>query len=414
MIRIPDIPTGATMDDVILHVNMSLGLINGYSTMGAPTRLTQYDNLLTDGTVSTDYGHQVGVTDDTTGLSWQAVYGPSQSEIVSADKAGFHGPLPWETTSTLKVGLTSWLVGNVGIGQAPAAFALGITGNTKATGTLWVTLTSQLDGNTGIGESPPGSFKLGVTGNTKATGTLWVTSTAQVDGNTGLGETPPGSFKLGVTGNSKLTGSLWVTTTTQLDGVVGIGEAPSTDALRVTGLTSVAGNIVPRTDNARDLGTSSLQWRNIYTEGLVADATTLVVDATNHKIGIGTATPDSVLDVNNMMRVMGQTTVPTTGKALELLYNPATDRGTVLSFNRAGGGAFTSLDINALDVRLMASSAITFEVITAGVRYYATGSGAGQVTSSLGASADATYGNTERDMLNVMWQWMEDAGIITP
>ena len=80
--------------------------------------------------------------------------------------------------------------------------------------------------------------------------------------------------------------------------------------INVSGITvdsiSVNGSIVPPDpyDNDFDIGNSTLRWRsgyfgtNLYVNGSsYFDETTLVVDGVNHRVGIGTASPDTNLEV---------------------------------------------------------------------------------------------------------------------
>ena len=96
------------------------------------------------------------------------------------------------------------------------------------------------------------------------TGAVTFASTAAITGNTTIGGT------LGVTGATTLSDNLTVSGTTTvagattLNGNTTIGNA-SSDTVTVTA--QVASDLVPSSDNARDLGSSSKEWKDLYIDG---------------------------------------------------------------------------------------------------------------------------------------------------
>jgi hypothetical protein len=106
------------------------------------------------------------------------------------------------------------------------------------------------------------------------TGAVTFASTAAITGNTTIGGT------LGVTGATTLSNNLTVSGTTTvagattLNGNTTIGNA-SSDTVTVTA--QVASDLVPSSDNARDLGSSSKEWKDLYIDG-TANIDSLVAD----------------------------------------------------------------------------------------------------------------------------------------
>lgn len=77
------------------------------------------------------------------------------------------------------------------------------------------------------------------------------------------------------TGNTTVGGNLTVTGNGVINGNVDLGNATS-DTVSVTG--RIDTNVVPSTNNARDLGTSSLAWKRGYINGLYADSAVFDAD----------------------------------------------------------------------------------------------------------------------------------------
>ena len=81
---------------------------------------------------------------------------------------------------------------------------------------------------------------------------------------------------LDVDGNAEVIGNLTVTGNSVFNGNVDLGNATG-DTISATGRFDT--HLVPSTDDERDLGTSTLQWRNIYSDGTI-NADVLDVDNT--------------------------------------------------------------------------------------------------------------------------------------
>jgi hypothetical protein len=83
------------------------------------------------------------------------------------------------------------------------------------------------------------------------------------------------------------------------------------------------------------------------TGDLTVDTSTLKVTASNNRVGVNTATPESDLDVRGLIAVRGTGTFPTTGVGLEAYYSSANTSSFIQSYDR-GGSAFANLSYNAL------------------------------------------------------------------
>ena len=155
---------------------------------------------------------------------------------------------------------------------------LGVEKNTNIGGTLGVTGATTLSNTLGVtGDVAVNTNKFTVTaasGNTAVAGTLGVT------GATTLSST------LGVTGDTTLTGNLTANANTIL------GDA-NTDT--VTFNARAASNLVPATDDTHDLGSSSLEWKDLYVDG-TAKIDTLTVDENATVAGNLTVTGDLTIN----------------------------------------------------------------------------------------------------------------------
>lgn len=343
MYRIPDLPYNATLEDLIERVSVLQGMVNGYSPFGVPTYLTQWDGLDTTGAVSTEYANNISTNEATAGRALRVLDGLDRI-LARADNAGWYSERPWETTNTLKVGLTSWLVGNVGIGQASGSFALGVTGNSKLTGTLLVTSTSQLDGKVGIGQAP-------------ATQQLEVTGTSHFTSRMGVGAAPDATVML------KVTGDQWITSK------LGVGATVGTETLVVTGTQQVTQRLGV---GAAPDGTAALKvtGTSIFTDDMAIDTTDnlFFADVSANFVGIMTATPAATLDVSGMIRATN-TMTPASGAGVEILYNTASSFGNILCYDRTGA-AYKELRVQGLSVSLRASGVDKLTVDGTGIGFF--------------------------------------------
>jgi hypothetical protein len=71
------------------------------------------------------------------------------------------------------------------------------------------------------------------------------------------------------------------------------------------------------------------------TGDLTVDNSTLKVTASNNRVGVNTATPESDLDVRGLIAVRGTPTFPTTGVGPELFWSPGNSNSNLYSYNRS-------------------------------------------------------------------------------
>ena len=165
-------------------------------------------------------------------------------------------------TRNLSVTGTSQLMGNVGVGAAPSAYKLQVTGTANVTGAT--TLRSTLD----------------VTGATLLNSTLRVNGTSQLMGNVGIGAAPSALYKLQVTGTADVTGATTLRSTLDVTGATNllstlhvVGNAILDADLTVAGQAAFGTNAVSGGHvvniNATDPGMAALRWSGAAGGGAV-------------------------------------------------------------------------------------------------------------------------------------------------
>jgi len=173
---------------------------------------------------------------------------------------------------------------------------LAVTGNQTVSGTIDVdgqaifdditvsaasTFTGLLDAN---GGATIDNVRIGVAGNNEidtSTGNLTIDSAG---GTTTIDDNASVSGTLGVTGTTTLTGALVA------NGNVDLGNATS-DTITATG--RFDSDLTPSTDSARDLGSTSLRWAEVWSDQVVADNIQIAVTGTNE---IDTASGNLTID----------------------------------------------------------------------------------------------------------------------
>jgi hypothetical protein len=225
---------------------------------------------------------------------------------------------------------------------------------------------------------------------------------------------------VGITGPVTITGTLHGTGAVTFDGPGTLGDAAadawlfkgtntfnedSTFVKNViiqgnTTLGNAAGDVVTIT------GTATFAEDVTMSKGLIVDTTTLVVEETNNKVGIGAVTlsTDAMFQAAGFSRIVSNTGAPTAGEGLELLHNTGTHVASIQSFDR-GGAAYLGMIVNALSVDLRAQNVSKFKVDEDGVGFFGVTTAIqqfspGQVTDVITGTADAAYGATEEGMLN--------------
>ena len=146
--------------------------------------------------------------------------------------------------------------------------------------------------------------------------------------------------------NATVEGNLIVEGNTTLEGDITLGDGTqSTDTVTLN--SRVASSLVPSTTNANDLGSSSLQWRNLYVDGQ-AEIDDLVADTADINGGtidgatIGATTPAAITGTTiTGTSVVGPLTGDVTGNA-----DTATALQTARTFSLTGDvtAAATSFD----------------------------------------------------------------------
>lgn len=206
-------------------------------------------------------------------------------------------------------------------------------------------------------------------------GTVGITGAVTITGNTAI----TGTF--GVTGNSTLTGTLTVSGAATLQSTLAVtGDTTLTGALIANGavtLGNAAGDVITVT------GTMTVAENLTLTKGLIVDATTLVVDATNNKVGVlqvPTST-SATLDVAGQMRVTASTGAPSAGEGIEFGYNAGV--GAIAAFDRTGA-AYKALNINALTLALGNAAGVGIKIDGTGIGFFGT---AGTAQPAAGAAA---------------------------
>lgn len=166
---------------------------------------------------------------------------------------------------------------------------------------------------------------------------------------------------------ASLTSTLTVTGATTLNGAVTLGDNVA-DVITVTGTATFAENVT-------------------MVKNLTVDTTTLVVDATNNKVTIGSALASTgpMLDVAGTIRSTNSVP-PTAGVGVEVVYNTGIPAGVINSFDR-GAGTFQDLRLQALSTVLYASSTERFKVDGTGIGFFATTPAA---QPAAGGAADGT------------------------
>lgn len=204
-----------------------------------------------------------------------------------------------------------------------------------------------------------------------------ITGDLDVGGATTLGDT------LTVTNAAILNDTLTVTNATTLNGNVDIGNATG-DTVSVTA--RIDTNLVPSTNNSRDLGTASLEWRNLYIDGtanidtLAADAanvsgdldvagiTTLdsaTVDGTLNVTGVVTA--DAGVEIDNITIDGNEIDVSSGALTLDVATDINLDAGTGVVALKDGGTKYADLEDSGGELKVVSANGKFIKFTAAGV-----------------------------------------------
>ena len=291
---------------------------------------------------------------------------------------------------------------NVVIGGSTAAAGsfttVAASSNATITGNLDVDGATTLDGLT-VAEAA--SFS----NNVAVTGTLDVDGATTLDGLT-VAEGASFSSTLGVTGTTTLAGQL------DANGDVNLGNA-ATDSVTVTG--RFDSDLLPIADGTSDLGSSTLEWQDLYIDG-TANIDSLVADtadinggtADNVVIGGSTAAAGSFttvlassdVAVTGDFDVDGDTTLDTTDVAgtLTVVGNAVVDNVTV-----DGNTVSTSSGNLTLN-----STGGTVSLPTVSISGGVTASGQVSINNNLNVTGNTDLGNATSDTITATGRFDSD------
>ncbi|SIP92666.1 hypothetical protein [Chryseobacterium sp. RU33C] len=164
----------------------------------------------------------------------------------------------------------------------------------------------------------------------KPVATMYNTSNSELfrlneNGNVGFGTNSP-SQKIDVDGNVRFRGVPNSSTTTDTDRIMVLDSDGTAKKFTIASLQPTASNGLTKTGNDVKLGgpltentivsgltnANKMQFAGTGIDVLNVDGTTFSVDATNDRIGIGTAAPTQKLDVNGIARIAEKLTIGST------------------------------------------------------------------------------------------------------
>jgi len=313
-------------------------------------------------------------TDDTYDLGsssqeWRHVYvdGTVNADNVAADSATV-GTLTVTGDTTLNNTITvqdsAYITGNLDLGSnLDVAGNVNVTGTVVSEGALTVEDSAYITGNLDVGGN------VTVTGETTFANTITVQDSAYITGNLDIG------------GNVQIDGTLTV------DGVVNMKAGSSgtvtlgdDDTDNVVFDADINSNIIPNTNDAFDLGSSSKEWRHAYINGtanidnVAADSATIgtlkVTDLTENRVVIagasGEVEDDGNLTFDNNTLAIGSTSIRTGAVGINTTGLEA-DSATITNDLAIGGDvtstgtAFTIAAEIGTDDNVSLGDTITFE-----------------------------------------------------
>ena len=197
------------------------------------------------------------------------------------------------------------------------------------------------------------------------------------------------------------------------DGTVGGGApilnlGPAQDVIISTSV------VRPKTDNTVDLGTSSVEFKNLYLDGtakvdtlvvdesaniaggLTVDTTTLVVDAANNRVGVGTASPSTSLHISSATPII---TLTDTDNPHSATINTNSTTGSLSISADTGNTVADSAIILNIDndekVRVLADGSVGIGTATPSAKLDVVGSA--EINGDLTVTGNTTLGNAATD-----------------
>jgi len=430
------IPEGANVDlgttankfkDLVLSGNATIG---ANSTIGGTLDVTNTTTLSTAEIVTLNVS---GVTS----LNGDTVIGNATSDTVTMTARVASDIVP-STDGTRDIGSSTlefrdlFLDGTAKVDTLTVDENAAVAGNLAVTGNTTVTGNATVNGSTTIGDANTDTVSVNARLNTnlvpETTGfrdlgtsslefkDLFLDGTAHVD-TLDVDENAAVAGNLTVGNNTTVTGNTTVNGVSTFNGNTVIGNA-SSDTVTVTA--QVNSNIVPSTDGSRDLGTSSLEFRDLFLDG-TAHIDTLDVDenatitgtlgVTNNTTLTGTLTTGAITGTSatfsSNVGVTGTSTLATvdiasgaidgttigatshtTGKFTTL---ETTNQATLATVNVDGG----TIDGTTVGATTASSGAFTTLASSSGITGNVTGNLTGNVTGNVTGN---TTGNVTGDV----------------
>lgn len=208
-----------------------------------------------------------------------------------------------------------------------------------------------------------------------------------------------------ITGDTALTGGLTVSGATAANGGL------TTTTITASGAAALNGNVTlgdAAADTITVNGTPTFNENVVMAKNLTVDTTTLVVDATNNKVGVlvTPAASSAPFEVGGIMRSTSHAPAPSGGTGLELFYNTVAGAGTIQAYNRSGSVA--------TKLRLLGSTVTVFDGAgTVRIDVSATGVAFNGATPVAPPSlpADATDLASAETLVNAIKDLLEDVGL---
>ena len=218
-----------------------------------------------------------------------------------------------------------------------------------------------------VGSSAPGGSNLAVSADSGSNQSINLnTEVLDIEGTSNEIETVTGTNKvvIGLPNDVTISNNLTVTNNTILNGNIDLGNATG-DTITATG--RFDSNLIPNANETYNLGSSTLQWNNVYAKNVgIGTSTSLTDDIVTRNLkatGITTLATAQVSDLTS-----GRVVYAGTGGELQDSSNFTYD-GTTLSVtgNVSIGGTLTYEDVTSVDSVGLATARIGLRVLNGGI-----------------------------------------------